>query len=121
MYAATSSLTAWRISAAIGPPCSRRAPPRGTALSGSSGQRIPALAVADRRVGRSGLLLDAVEQAHDPSGRLAFPRLVPDGRQVDEHVRRRATCRGLPEERGNVEVAGGVGVASPDQGFRRCD
>src|SRR3954469_7198216 len=85
-YAATSSLTACRISAAIGPPSSSRAPPRGTAISASRGNGIPRLAAPDGGVNGRSELLDRIDEAHHARGRLADIRLVVDRRKVDQDV-----------------------------------
>src|SRR6185369_2986378 len=94
-YAATSSATACRISAAIGPPWRSRAPPLGTRVSLSRPERLPGLASPEGLVSRRGELLDVVDDPLHADRHLGRVRVVPDRRQVHEDVRGGSVGGGL--------------------------
>src|SRR4051812_19628632 len=98
---ATSSLTAWRISVAIGPPWSSRAPPRGTRVTPSCRRRLHGLtgfAAPDPLVDVFCQLVDPLEHLRHLGSRLGRVGGVVDRRQVDQDVGRGAAGGRLREE-----------------------
>ena len=119
---ATSSATAWRISAAIGPPRGAAARRRcGTGqrrhagAAGSRGSPLPDdLAGRRRQASRS-----SSSRSIDLRRRLAcVDASSPTDGQVDEDVLRRAARGRLAEQRRDVQVARRVDVAPPGERLR---